>query len=240
MAKNIKELNTRVDELAEQFQHGINEVKKLFKTSTEMTIAGLPQDKVESELSKRFIKFEEDINNSLYKIKNDIKELQANIEKSASNIEKLMVNQNNNMLLIHGIKEDNPNDYETVQNLLLNKFNIQSVKRDFNRCYRLGQKQSSKKPRPIVVYFASPWMRDSVFYSKKELKGTKLLITEMLTIKNLNIYKIIREIKGDIRCWTKYGRVMVLHRGKKIAVDAEEDAINLKMEIQGEQNLEGN
>ena len=50
MAKNIKELNTRVDELAYQFQQGINEVKKLFDTSTMGQTVG-PSTSEENELS---------------------------------------------------------------------------------------------------------------------------------------------------------------------------------------------
>lgn len=234
MAKNIKELNTRVDELAYQFQQGINEVKKLFDTSTMGHTVG-PSTSVESELSKRFKKFEYDINFSLNKIKNDVKELQAKLDTIVNNTEKLTINHNSNMLLFHGIKEDNSNIYEVVQHLMLSKLNINSEKRDFNHCYRLGQKMDGKKPRPIVVDFTTRWMRDTVFYSKKKLKGTKLLITEMLTLKNLNVYKIIREIK-ESTCWTKNGRVICLHNGKKMVIDTEEDAITLKMEIQGGQN----
>ena len=151
-----------------------------------------------------------------------------------NNTEKLTLNRNSNILLLHGIDEGSSNMYEVVQHLMLSKLNIDSEKRDFNHCYRLGQKMDGKKPRPIVVDFATRWMRDIVFYSKKKLKGTKLLITEMLTLKNLNVYKIIREIQ-KISCWTRNGRVICLYNGKKMVIDTEEEAIILKMEIQGGQ-----
>lgn len=121
-----------------------------------------------------------------------------------------------NCLLIHGIAESqNENTDEVVLDILHNQLalfdhdvNINS----FDRSHRLGMMRNNKgrrgTKRPIIVKFMSYRTRSKIFYNKKKLKGSNVLITENLTKKRHSLLKASLDILGKNSCWTKDGRIL--------------------------------
>ena len=156
--------------------------------------------------------------------------MKKEMEEQSHSINRLELKRNQNIIIIHGVKENNSDIYENVINLFSMNFNITVKKADLNMCYRLGQKANSKKPRPIVVDFIHRWTRDQIFFSKKKLKGTKMIITEMLTYKILALFKEINQVMGN-SAWTMNGLIIVLHNGRKITIKSESDWLKIKNEF---------
>lgn len=123
---------------------------------------------------------------------------------------------NRKSLLLHGVSEDLGDIYGSVTEVFHINMNLDIKKEDLDYCFRLGgaRDSTSGKPRPIIVYFRSRWQRDVVYHNKKKLKGSSVLITEVLTSERLKLFKEIRGVmKKD--CWTLNGKIFILHNNKK-------------------------
>lgn len=87
----------------------------------------------------------------------------------------------------------------------------------------MGRKNSTKnKPRPLVLQFYRRWTRDTVFTNKKQLKGTRIVITELLTPENLQLFKKAREIFNQ-QAWTYNGFVYVETSGQRKLIKCDGD-----------------
>lgn len=222
----VKELSLRVDKLADEFQKGLQEFKKEFLSakSVESSSASL----TDSDFMVKFNKFEKFINDSICNLRSDVQEMKndvSNLSRKQSNYE---LHRNSNFIIIHGLKNDNEDIYKSVLNLF-SKMGNPMNKNDLNHCFRLKSKKHTKtdKPRPIVVQFCCHWNRNLVFYNKKQLKGSSVLITEMLTNTNLVIYKRARELFGK-SAWSSGGKVYVQSDGHKNEIKCLEDLAELQ------------
>ena len=103
-----------------------------------------------------------------------------------------------NCLLIHGIEEnEGENVDELVQQTISNNLMIDDISiSDIDRTHRIGNKKSfhgrvtrhnKPKVRAIIVKFISYRKRRKVFYAKKILKNSGIVITESLTAKRLEL-----------------------------------------------------
>lgn len=228
MAKSLKELNTRVEQLATQFELGLNEFKKSLKPNISNN-SGM--DIPHGELINKFQNFEEIITSSLETIKNDLKVLEMEVTENSKNVNLLTLHKNKKMLIIHGVEETNSDLYEHVTKLFMSKFDIEVRKSDLNECYRLGHKKiGNKKGRPIVVDFIHCWNRDQLFAVKKKLKGSNIFITEVLTPKIATLFKNIRAVMG-IATWTRAGNIVVMVNQKKHIIKSQEEWLELKSNI---------
>lgn len=91
MAKSLKELNTRVEQLATQFELGLNEFKKSLKPNLSNN-SGM--DIPHGELINKFQNFEEIITSSLETIKNDLKVLEMEVTENSKNVNLLTLHKN--------------------------------------------------------------------------------------------------------------------------------------------------
>ena len=87
-----------------------------------------------------------------------------------------------NCIIIHGLKEEkNESTNDKVVKLFREELNEDVLLADLDRTHRIKKKDSSSKPRPVIVKFAQYNIREKVFKSKKKLKGKNISITETLT-----------------------------------------------------------
>lgn len=222
-AATIKALNSRMEEMAAQFKSEMDKFKEDFVDNLKLTEADEPNYGKLNQLHMNFLSFEKSVNDNLLTLKNEIHNLQTKIEVITLDVNKLNMSTNNNCILIHGLQEDDNNLYEKVISLVSEKLNIQINLQDINYCYRLGQiKERPKKPRPVVILFCQRWMRDKVFYSKRKLKGSKVLLSEMLTSANLSLFKQARMSMGQA-VWTKNGKIYASQNNTKISITKLED-----------------
>lgn len=233
MSKNltIKDVNARVEQLATSFQQCLQDFKTEF--STMKTTPDGPREEYKSDFLKRFEKFEEHVNSSLAILKEDISRVKHDLASLEEHFKGMAMKYNNNFIIIHGIDEDKSDMLGEIINLFNSKLKLESnslpiviKKENIAQCYRLGKKDN-KKCRPVAVQLCHRWIRDKVFYNKKQLKGTEIVITEFLTADNLKLFKYVREIlKNDT--WTFNGYVYVSLNKSKHLIRSKDDFLKLQ------------
>ena len=121
----------------------------------------------------------------------------------------------------NGAEETGDQCEEKVLSLFNRKLNIAVKREDLEAVHRVGPKarQGPKNSgRGIIVCFVSRRVRDSVLYSRKRLKGTRVTMVEDLTPR---AYQLLCAVKNnqDIcqQAWTKNGAVVVKTVAGKIA-----------------------
>lgn len=207
----IKELSSRVDDLSKTLHTDLTKFKEEMVNNNQNS--SVYKEILNEHFIKRFEEFEMKVNDEIRKIKRDLDLISNNNQKSIDEVEKHSQQNNNRKILIHGITESNENIFNSVIKILAEKMNIQLDKKDFSCCYRIGRKSDAKK-RPVLIEFIHQWQRDMVFYNKTKMKGSNLLITEVLT---KTVYSWFQECfkKFKHNCWTSYGKVVIIIDGKK-------------------------
>lgn len=218
----IRDVNARVDKLTELFQNGLQEFKNEFLVSKSDIPSASGSDENSAFLNK-FKAFEVSMIEELGRIKDDVAKLNEQItslNKSKSNYE---LKRNYNFIIVHGLKENKTDIYEELLNLFSDKMGVNVKKSDINQCYRFGKSDTKKdKPRPVAVQFCQRWLRDSIFFNKKKLKGSRVMVTEMLTFDNLNLFKKCRELMGT-SAWTFNGLIYVSSSDGRKLIKSEAD-----------------
>lgn len=158
-----------------------------------------------ASLNKEFTAFRQRMHAMLDTIK-------ANYIKLECRIEELEANGRRKWLLFHGIKEevvDKPR--ELVMAAVNNKLGYGLTNTSIAACHRLGKAKNQQNPRPILVKFRDREDRYSIWTRKKQLKGTRLLITESLIPPRQQLYNEARQLFTANRCWTRDGKIIVKH-----------------------------
>ena len=113
-------------------------------------------------------------------------------------------------LLIHGMKEErNENCEGLVKTVVNEKLKAGLDTKDIGRTHRLGKRKPDGKPRPIIVRFLSYRQRAKVFALKKNLKGSKIVITENLTKQRYSLLQKCNEVFEKTNVWSYDGRINV-------------------------------
>lgn len=132
--------------------------------------------------------------------------------------------QSNKLLQLRllGVEEKSNEDIKTiVTNIFQQKLHLNL---EVGYCSRVGVKEKiGQKSRPILIHFTNLADRNKVFYSKRNLKGTKMVILEELVKSRVEIYKLARETFGKNNTWTKEGRIYVKVGERKSCVWSKED-----------------
>ena len=141
-----------------------------------------------------------------------------------------------NCLVIHGVAEL-PQKEDCVQmaiNVFEKNLGVTIPMDRIDRAHRLGKIQQrtaasvvKEGRRPIIVKFISYYDRNLVFTNKKKLKGTKLLITESLTVKRINIMTAAVSKFGRSNVYSYDGRIYVVVGKIKHTVSNINDINNL-------------
>ena len=113
-------------------------------------------------------------------------------------------------MLIHGLMEIKTEDSDKmVLDVINNKLNIEMFQISIDRSQRLGKlKGPGQKSRAITVKFTRYKDRHHVLRNKKLLKGTRISVTESLTVKRMEHLKKAREQNGFGNAWTQDGKIM--------------------------------
>ena len=173
-------------------------------------------------ISKRldFLEVRNRVNDQLKKsITITKKELESDIRHLEEVIDDQQQYSRRNCLLIHGIEEnEGENVDDLVQQTIANQLMIDDISiNDIDRTHRIGNKTSFRgrvtrnnkpKVRAIIVKFVSYRKRRKVFYAKKMLKNSGIVITESLTAKRLELLKAAQLKYGFRNIWTSDGQIM--------------------------------
>lgn len=219
----VDALNTKIENMAEEFQ------KELRTFKSKVLNDSVSDDHGSHEtLLDKFNKMEERLNSRINDLKSDLQTLNTSLNKK---INSMSLQENLNYVIFHGIKEDNESDYEKIVCVIKTKLKVDIKKDNISHVYRLGKKTDGRNfqkkvnnniSRPVVVRFCNLWMRDMVFNSKKNLKGSEIMLTEFLTSENLKLYKVCKD-KFKKSAWTYRGCVYISANNKKVHISGEDD-----------------
>ena len=220
---NLKTISSRVDQLSSDFNDGLQLLRTEFLNFKENAVAVPENSAVNTNFISKLNDFEKNMKSSLQKLSKEISDIRLDVTTLQNQVSQIEMQNNNNALIIHGFDEaPNKDMYDKLSTFIGTKMEIKIGKSNINYFYRLGKKSDNKtKPRPLVVQFACRWLRDDIFFNKKKLKGTRVMITELLTYKNLCLFKKAREQFGN-NAWTFYGQVYVHTSGGRKLVKSEQ------------------
>ena len=137
-----------------------------------------------------------------------------------------------NCLVMHGVPND-VNAEHAVLDLCNNKLGIAIGPECIDRTHRLGTadatvRKDGARPQPIIVKFTSYRARQDVFMAKRRLKGTKVVITENLTRRRIDLLNRAKGLQSVNAAWTSDGRIIcLLGNGRKVTINSEQDLRNI-------------
>lgn len=211
----VKELSSKMDEISKSLYKDLNNIKEEIHNS--VSNGDLNKDKI--NILNRLDIFEKKANDEIKFLRNEIKSLSLTTQKILEDADNSVQLMHNRKILIHGVDENGSNVYSDVLNALKDS-NLNITKQDICNCYRLGKKLPNKK-RPVVLEFLYQWRRDEIFYAKSVLKGSSLLITEMLTRTNYRRFQeCFKRFKKD--CWTFYGKTIIKINDERVIICSDE------------------
>lgn len=214
--KNLTKLNEKVETMADNFSKQMI----TFKNS----IGDLPsssgstsQEEHFHKILEEFSEFEKTINQQLNDLKEEIGKISSQVCDNQRFLENVQRKQNRNKLLIHGLKVGNDSLLSEIIRLLSSQLSINITPDNINACYRISKSDNTSKPAPVCVEFVHQWKRDEVFNKKKKFKGSKILISEVLTPNILGLFKLCRA-KFNKDCWTSGGVIIVVINNERLVV----------------------
>ena len=97
--------------------------------------------------------------------------------------------------MIHGVTEGNQENTDALAlEIFREKLDIEKSQRDLDRTHPTGKiDKSSNGPRPVIVKFICYNDRKKVFSKKKQLKNSRISITESVTKLRMGQLAIARE-----------------------------------------------
>lgn len=154
-----------------------------------------------------------------------LKDVQTEKDELCLKLDQLEQEAKLSQLRLYGLPEDSSDIKSKVSGLVQEKFNIPNI--NIERCYRIGKRKNSKSsnPRPIIIQFSSLSQRNLVFFGKKNLKNTKLVIVEELTQRRYNLLMLAKDKIGRDKVWTIEGKIFANINGNKTVLKTEEDII---------------
>lgn len=206
MAKTIKDLDVKVNDLKTFFSSEINKFRnEIEKVKTPTTGDDSDGTKI-SVISNSFDLFSAAVNNRLSQLESQITALKKEVDVSNARIDRNIQYYNRNKLLLLGVKESAGEDLRNVVIDLVNsRLHISVEKDEIFYSYRLGKK-GDKRVRPVVVEFCNMWVKNEVFAQKKLLKGTGTVISEFLSPNRYEVFKLAKQKFGK-DCWTSRGMI---------------------------------
>ena len=141
-----------------------------------------------------------------------------------------------NCLVIHGcenIPKSKPGKYLEIENFVCNTLNehlqldspLQANDLD------IAHPLPSKKGTPVIVKFIRRTQKNEVYRKKRLLKGTKMIITESLTKRRLQLLEKARLEFKQCPVWSWKGEIFVFHNNKKKVIDDFIDITKIKSEL---------
>lgn len=138
--------------------------------------------------------------------------LQCQISMLAQQVDHIEMQGRRKILLLHGLPEVEKEDTSAVvvravvDHMKLSGFSVA----DINRCHRMGRAAGKDRPRPVLFKLRDVGLRDKIWSTKTNLKGSGITLSEFLTKTRHNVFLAARQRFGVSKCWTRQGHVFVL------------------------------
>lgn len=153
--------------------------------------------------------------------------VQAENEGLINRIDDLEQGAKLTQLRMYGVPEANNENLKDKVQLIIDR-TLQLPDCHLEHCFRIGVKEhNASKPRPVLVKFPSTAQRNQVFFNKKKLKGSKLVIVEDLTKVRHDLLQSVREKVETQNVWTRDGRIYIKLQNKKHCIRNNDELVAL-------------
>ena len=171
----IENYNNRIDKLTE-------EVKGVI-VSLEYTQAEVKDLKKETrQLAENAAKNRKDEESKITTCEKKVKEVNDKMKDLEEKIDDLENRSRRNNLCFDGIKEEANESWSTtekkIREIISTKLNIKTDEYTIEKAHRVGKRDTTGKPRPIVTKFNNYKLKESIMKNKKGLKGTNIYVRE--------------------------------------------------------------
>lgn len=135
---------------------------------------------------QKIVNYEKEIDqikNICQQILYENKELTEKVKKQEKTINYLQTLVNSRNLVVHGIQEDEKDEYElqnNIINIINEKLEIKCEEKDIDMAFRIGKK--STRARPIKIVLFSNRKKEEIYNGRKKLKGTSIYVNRDLPI----------------------------------------------------------
>lgn len=224
--ENSVHLASKVEKFEESVKATLDDLKQqLIVESQEI---GRRDPNSAGSIIGRLTTFESNIKQAIDSLKSEIARFNERQDKIERKVDHQRQQQLHNAIVINGIPEKGHSEsaVDIVVKVIRDaKSEITILPSDINFAYRLGKKgdDSDRNIRPLAVAFVNRWKRDRIFESKKMFKGTKVVISEMLSPEKLRLFKKVRDRVGVRECWTWKGNVYVSINGERKRITNDND-----------------
>lgn len=214
-SKDVSTLNDKVENLSAKFSSEMEQFKQHLETTVEKPGS---ESEMGNDLRERFLHFQKRIEGELYQLRLEIQELNKRSQLSVEFQSSLKRKENRSKLLLHGFVFNEKSDIIDAVLDMLRGYSFNITKSDINACYKFSSKSSVKIPL-VCIEFCQQWKRNEIFNNKKNLKGTKIMLSEVLTSGQLQLFSKCKT-KFKRNCWTINGNIFVLHDNIKTLVNS--------------------
>lgn len=210
--KSLKDLDLKVSDLKDYFNNELGKFREeIVKVKTPTSEADGDDERV-GKLLNRFDLFRAAVENRLGELESQICALRKDTKTALYQLDRYVQFSNRGKILLLGIKEDSDKTLlNDIVNIFKSKLHITIDNGEVYSCYRIGKKLADKN-RPVCVEFCSVAKRNEVFGSKRSLKGSGVVMTDVLSPSRYHVYKLARQKYGK-DCWTLNGRIGIKIRG---------------------------
>ena len=202
-----------------------------------------PRSDAASKICVTDISKNDEQKNELNGMKEALLKLQQMIDSTMKRLSAVERRQNDleqysrsNCLVIHGcenVPKSKPGKYLEIENFVCNTLNehlqldspLQANDLD------IAHPLPSKKGTPVIVKFIRKTQKNEVYRKKRLLKGTKMIITESLTKRRLQLLEKARLEFKQCPVWSWKGEIFVFHNNKKKVIDDFIDITKIKSEL---------
>lgn len=208
MAKTtIKHLDSKVSDLQLYFEGELSKFRSELSTVKTPDLP-LSSDERLDALVVRFDMFEAAIRSQMQSLLGQIENVKKQCDRLSVALDNSLQETCISKLLLFGIQErKDENLFAEVSSVIATKLKIALEETDIISCYRFGSKKSDDKfHRPVLVHFTRVRKRNEIFSNKRLLKGTKIVIAELLSPLRYEVYKAVKSKVGK-HCWTNGGRI---------------------------------
>lgn len=145
----------------------------------------------------------------------EIEELKSENKKLREKLCSLEKNKRQNNIIIFGLKENEQSLsdlMELIKAKISSDLNIPLENRDINTIYRIGNKNTSNKDRPILVTFVNGWKKTEIMRNRNKLKdvyATEDYPKEVLDKRKELQEKLVEERKKGNFAVIKYDKLIV-------------------------------
>ncbi|CAG4913509.1 unnamed protein product [Colias eurytheme] len=209
----------------DDIKHSVAQMSQMFKDRMEdfqrqLDMTSQNPGNPNANLSSEFYMFRGLVMSSLQCI-------QSQVDMLSKLYDKQEMRSRRKILLVHGVPEtQKENTANVVSKALGEHGDIADISKDLNECHRIGR-ATNNKPRPVLIKFKDLEVRNRIWFSKTNLKGSGITLSEFLTKPRHDIFMAARQRFGISNCWTRDGIIYITSQGRryKISCQMEFEAI---------------